>query len=60
VTGVNLYTVHDLHPLLPSILIPLLGAASGLGITWYHARPPVGGLEVEVDARAVGTELVLR
>jgi hypothetical protein len=60
VTGVNLYTVHDLQPLLPSILIPLLGAASGVGITCYHARPPVGGLEVEVDARAVGSELVLR
>jgi hypothetical protein len=58
-TAVNLYTVHDVHPLMASTLIPILGAASHAGITWHYARPPVSGLEVEVDARAVRTELIL-
>jgi hypothetical protein len=58
-TAVNLYTVHDAHPLMASTLIPALGAASHAGITWHYARPPVTGLEVEVDARAVRTELIL-
>jgi hypothetical protein len=58
-TTVNLYTVHDPHPMMASSLLPLLGAASHAGITWHYARPPVNALEVEVDAHAVRTELIL-
>jgi hypothetical protein len=59
VTALNLYTVHDLQPLLATVLLPTLGAASHAGVTWHYARPPVSGLEVEVDGRAVRTELIL-
>jgi len=58
-TAVNLYTVFDVHPLLSSALLPLLDAASHCGVTWHYARPPVSGLDVEIDARAVRMELIL-
>jgi hypothetical protein len=59
VTAVNVYTVFDVHPLLAPLLLPFLGAASHAGVTWHYARPPVSGLDVEVDARAIKTELIL-
>jgi hypothetical protein len=58
-TTVNVYTVFDIHPLLPTVLLPSLGTASHAGITWHYARPPVSGLDLEVDARAVRSELIL-
>jgi hypothetical protein len=59
-TTISLYTVYDVYPLFASLLLPVLGSASHAGITWYNARPPVEGLDVEVDARGVGRELVIR
>lgn len=58
-TAINLYTVFDVHPLLAPLLLPIIGTASHAGVTWHYARPPVSGLELEVDARAVRTELIL-
>jgi hypothetical protein len=58
-TAINVYTVFDIHPLLGSLLLPRLGKASHAGITWHYARPPVSGLDLEVDARAVRTELIM-
>jgi hypothetical protein len=58
-TAVNLYTVHDPHPAMASTLIPWLGAASQVGVNWHYSRPPVRGLEVEIDAYAVRRELNL-
>ena len=58
-SAVNLYTVHDLHPLFASDLLPALGVAAYRGIRWHYARPPVIGLELEIDAYAARQELVL-
>jgi hypothetical protein len=58
-TKVNLYTVHEVHHTLAPIVLPALGGAARLGINWYYARPPVTGLEVEIDAHAVRRELIL-
>jgi hypothetical protein len=58
-TAVNVYTVFDLHPLLATVLLPVLGGASHSGITWHYARPPVSGLDLEIDARAARSELIL-
>jgi hypothetical protein len=58
-TAVNIYTVFDIHPLLATVLLPVLGPASHAGITWHYARPPVHGLDLEVDARDVRSELIL-
>lgn len=58
-TAIELYTVFDIHALLPNVLLPRLGAASHAGVTWHYARPPVRGLDLEIDARAVRSELVI-
>ena len=58
-SAVNLYTVHDLHPLFATDLLPALGVAANRGIRWHYARPPVIGLELEIDGYAAHQELVL-
>lgn len=58
-SAVNLYTVHDLHPLFATDLLPALGAAAHRGIRWHYARPPVLGLELEIDGYAARQELEL-
>ena len=51
------YCVHDIHPFLADEIVQR-GAADN-GLTWYFARPPVIGLEFEMDVRGVDTELYL-
>jgi hypothetical protein len=58
-TALNLYTVHDVHPLMASTLIPALGRGAHAGITMHYARPPVTGLELEIDLHAVRIEMIL-
>ncbi len=56
-TALQLYTVHDTWPVLEQEM-----AARGAilaGLTWHFARPPVKGLEYELDTRAVFREIVL-
>ncbi len=50
----QVYSVYDLHPFLASEIIGRGAAASGL--TWYYARPPVAGLDYEMDVRNVPME----
>jgi hypothetical protein len=33
--------------------------AARTGLTWHYARPPVQGLEYEMDCRSVGRESVV-
>ncbi len=56
-TGVQLYTVHDIHPFLASEL----GRRGVLrhGLTWHFNRPPVVGLDYEMDCRCVHIERVI-
>jgi hypothetical protein len=56
-TGTQVYTVHDLHPFLADTLVRRGAVAHGL--TWHFARPPVVGLEYEMDCRGVATEAML-
>jgi hypothetical protein len=56
-TAAQAYTVHDIHPFLAEDIIRR-GAARG-GLTWHYARPPVRGLEFEMDCRGVATERVV-
>jgi len=58
-TTVQLYTVHNIHPLLESRLLPPLGSGSQHGLQWHYSRPPVTELEYEMDARGVQQECVL-
>ena len=57
VNTTQVYTVHDLHPFLAEEIIAR-GAAPG-GLTWYYARPPVNGLEYEMDVRSIPVQRVL-
>lgn len=57
VTAGQIYTVHDIRPLLDTVFAE--DKVSQLGLAWYPAWPPVIGMEFEVDVRCVRTELVI-
>jgi hypothetical protein len=59
VTTVEIYTVHNLHPLLATTVLPALQGASRYGVHWHYARPPVVELECEMDVRGVRQEIIL-
>jgi hypothetical protein len=46
--------VHDLHSIYAEAIADC-GAAHA-GLTWHLARPPVEGLEFEMDCRGVAAE----
>ena len=53
-TATQVYTVHDLHPFLADEIVRRGAARAGL--TWHFCRPPVRGLEYEMDCRGVAVE----
>ena len=57
VTGTQVYSVHDIGPLLPDLLVRRGAAAHG--VTWQFCRPPVTGLDFEMDCRGIAEEHVL-
>ena len=54
---IQVYTIFEIHPLLADEFVRR-GAMSG-GLAWHFARPPVQGLDFEVDVRGVAHELVI-
>jgi hypothetical protein len=58
-TAINLYTVHDAHPVIASTILPAIGAAAHRGITWHYSRPPIIAMELEIDAHATMQEIVI-
>lgn len=56
-SATQVYTVFDVHHLVAGGAFP--GAAMAHGLTCYHARPPVVGLDFEMDVRGVREERVL-
>ena len=56
-TTSQLYAVHEIHGLLADEIVRR-GAAPD-GVTWTYARPPVEGLEFEMDVRSVPVERVI-
>ena len=56
-TGVQVYTIHDPHPFMGNEIVRRGAARHGL--TWHFCRPPVIGLEYEMDCRSIATERVL-
>ena len=53
----QVYTVHDIGALLGEEIVKR-GAAPG-GVSWHYCRPPVVGLEFEMDVRGAAREIVL-
>jgi hypothetical protein len=58
VTVIDVYTAQPLHELIGEVLTPA-GATAIHGVRWFPSRPPIQGLEFEVDLRGVGREVVL-
>jgi hypothetical protein len=56
-TDTQVYTVFDLHSYLADDLVRR--GAARRGLTWHYCRPPIIGLEFEMDCRGVGVEYVL-
>ena len=59
VTATDVYTVHQLQPYLASVLLQPMGAAAAHGVRWHFTRPPIEGLDFEMDARGIAREIVL-
>ena len=57
VTAAQVYTIFEIQSLVADEFVRR-GAMAG-GLTWHFARPPVQGLDFEVDVRGVGRELVI-
>jgi len=55
-TATQIYTVHDIHPFLVDEIVRRGAARSG--VTWHYNRPPVVGLEYEMDCRGVSIERI--
>ena len=56
-TGTQIYTVFDIHPHLAQAIVAPGGARHG--VDWHYCRPPVIGLDYEMDCRAVFDERVI-
>jgi hypothetical protein len=59
VTAIDVYTAQPLHGFLVEEILRPAGPAAIHGVRWFPSRPPIEGLEFEVDLRGVGRELVL-
>lgn len=59
VTTVDVYTVRSLQPVIAEALLQPMSAAAAHGIRWYYSRPPIQGLEFEMDMRGVRRENIL-
>ena len=57
-TTTQVYTVFDIHPFLAEDIVRR--GAVPAGLLWHFARPPVVGLDFEMDLRGVDHEFVLR
>jgi hypothetical protein len=57
VTTTQLYTVFDIHSFLADEFVGR--GAIPAGLTWHFARPPVEGLDLEIDVRGLTRELVI-
>jgi len=56
-TATQIYTVHDVHPFLADEIVARGAAAHG--VAWHYCRPPVVGLDYEMDCRGVDHERVV-
>jgi hypothetical protein len=59
VTAIDIYTAEPIHGLVLEDVLRPAGVAAIHGVRWFPSRPPIRGLEYEMDLRGVGRELVL-
>jgi hypothetical protein len=51
VTTVDVYTVHAMERVLPDVILNRIGSAGIHGVRWFFSRPPIVGIEFEMDVR---------
>jgi len=56
-TAVQIYTAHEFGALVHDHFVPR--GLVRLGLEWHVCRPPIDGLEFEIDVRSVRRELVV-
>lgn len=59
VRTVNLYTVHSPAQYFEQEVLPRIGPAALHGVHWYSSRPPIAGLDFEMDLRGVWQDIRL-
>jgi hypothetical protein len=59
ITALDVYTAHPIHGLVEDEILRRAGPAAIHGVRWYPSRPPIHGLEFELDLRGVARELAL-
>lgn len=59
VNAVDIYTVHPLHPMLEEIVLRPIQEAAIHGVRWFYGRPPIIGLEFEMDMRGIRRDIRL-
>ena len=57
-TTIDVYTAYPIFGFLEDLLKPA-GPAAIHGLRWFPSRPPIQGLEFEVDLRGVARELII-
>ena len=57
-TEVDIYTIHALEGIVPDVILKRIGSAEALGVRWYFSRPPIVGIEFEMDVRGVRAEQI--
>ena len=57
VTAADVYTVYDLRSDLAAAILERMGPNSIHGVHWHFARPPILGVEFEMDVRGVRREI---
>ena len=60
VSAIDVYLAPPFHESVVEEVLRPAGAAAIHGVRWFPSRPPIQGLEFEVDLRGVGREVVLR
>ncbi|PYM63027.1 MAG: hypothetical protein DMD79_09715 [Candidatus Rokuibacteriota bacterium] len=59
VSAVSIYTPHPIEPFAVDTVLRPMGPAAVHGLRWFPSRPPIRGLEYEMDARGVCREIRL-
>jgi hypothetical protein len=59
VTVSEIYTVHEIRPFVEEELLKRMGEGGAHGLTWHYSRPPIEGIEYEMDLRGCVTEFVI-
>jgi len=58
VTTIDVYAAQPIHSFLLDEILRPAGPAAIHGVRWFPSRPPIQGLEFEMDLRGVARELV--